>query len=63
MPRTTPQPTPSVSEDGAGVLTTTEWCPMYMWGQMANKIVVTIFVPCLDEGNVRTTIKPDSISL
>ena len=43
-------------------LSTTEWCPIYKWGQVKGKVIVTIFVPCLDEGNVKTSLKPDSIS-
>ncbi|KAL1507393.1 hypothetical protein AB1Y20_008235 [Prymnesium parvum] len=39
-----------------------EWTPIYKWGQQRSKVVVTVSVPCLDEGKVKTTIRPHSLT-
>ena len=39
-----------------------EWTPLYKWGQRKNKIVLTIFVPCLEKDAVDLDIKPTSLS-
>lgn len=60
----TPEPTPLALPAAAegGELAESEWCPIYKWGQYSRKVVVTVFVPCLDEGKVKTTIKPRSVT-
>ena len=56
----TPEPTPAPTPGGA--LVETEWCPIYKWGQLKRKVVLTIFVPCLDEGNVKTTVRANGLT-
>ena len=57
----TPEPAP-VNNEGSGAIVATEWCPIYKWGQLKRKVVLTIFVPCLDEGNVKTTVRSAGLS-
>ena len=37
------------------------WAPIFKWGQRRQKLIVTIFVPCLQEDAVTVDIKPKAI--
>ena len=38
------------------------WTPLYKWGQKKDKIVVTIFVPCLQKDAVTLDLLPRSLT-
>ena len=38
------------------------WTPLYKWGQKGGKVILTIFVPCLEQEAVDLDIKPRTLS-
>ena len=38
-----------------------KWTPLYKWGQTSDKVVLTIFVPCLEKDAASVDIKPLSL--
>ena len=39
------------------------WCPLYKWGQTRDKVVVTVFVPCVRDDAVTIEITPGAVKL
>ena len=37
------------------------WTPIFKWGQRKDKVVLTIFVPCLEEEAVQVDVKPKTL--
>jgi alpha-1,6-mannosyltransferase len=37
------------------------WTPIYKWGQRKDKVILTIFVPCLEEDAVSVDLQPRSL--
>ena len=54
--------TPGAANVGTAIGGTADvWVPIYKWGQRKQKLIVTIFVPCLQEDAVTVDIKHNAI--
>ena len=51
---TSPSTTAAAADD-------TMWCPLYKWGQTRDKVVVTVFVPCVRDDAVTIEITPGAV--
>lgn len=38
------------------------WTPIYKWGQRRNKVILTIFVPCLEKDDATVDVKPRELN-
>ena len=36
-------------------------CPIFKWGQRSGKVVVTVFVPCVDESRVQVKLEAQAV--
>lgn len=58
-PKTTQEAKASVSD---APLSDKVWTPIFKWGQKRDRVVLTIFVPCLEKEALTVDIKPKSLS-
>ena len=59
-------PTPKKIDSTSSTTSTTAaddtmWCPLYKWGQTRDKVVVTVFVPCVRDDAVTIEITPGAV--
>ena len=57
----TPKKLDGTTPSTAAAADDTMWCPLYKWGQTRDKVVVTVFVPCVRDDAVTIEITPGAV--